>query len=349
MSFSRAKKSFFSLIFGFSALLLLQSCASKKPITAFSQEKTPPAPDYNNLKYWASHPDKSDPADSIPKGTNLKNEQAQADVDVFYVHPTTLTFNRGNDMWNGDVNNEKLNKKTDMGAILYQASVFNSTGRIYAPRYRQMHLDGFYTQDKVSAEKAIEVAYDDVKTAFQYYLTHWNQGRPIIIAAHSQGTVHAKRLLKEFFEGKPLQNRLVVAYLVGMPIKKDFFQAIPLCENPEQTGCYCSWRTFRKGFEPAATLPMGDNIGIVNPLTWKTDKEEAAKSCHEGCVLIGFSPTPINLIGAQIHNGILWVDKPQFKGSILFRTQNYHIGDYNLFYFNIREDAKRRVGLFWKR
>ncbi len=348
MALSKFLKSkyYFLLSFGF-AFFLFQSCASKKPVTSFSQGKTPSAPDYANLKYWASHPDKIDPADSIPKGTNLKNEQAQADVDVFFLHPTTYVYKRGNDGWNGDVNSENLNQKTDMGTILYQASIFNGVGRIYAPRYRQAHFESFFTEDKASAKQAFDVAYSDLKTSFQYYLTHWNNGRPIIIAAHSQGTLHAKQLIKDFFEGQNLKNRLVVAYLIGMPIKKDFFQTIPLCETPDQTGCYCSWRTYKKGYEPP--FPSGDSIAVVNPLTWKSEKEEAAKSCHQGCVILGFSPTPINLIGAQIHNGILWVDKPQFRGSLLFRTQNYHVGDFNLFYFNVREDVKRRVGLFWKR
>ena len=54
---------------------------------------------------------------------------------------------------------------------------------------------------------------EDVKAAFQYYLEHYNNGRPIIIASHSQGTTHAKRLLKEFFDGTALQHQLVAAYL----------------------------------------------------------------------------------------------------------------------------------------
>jgi hypothetical protein len=347
MSFPKVKQSLALLFFGFLTLSLFQSCASKKPMTAFSHEKTPPAPDYANLKYWASHPDKKDPADSVPKGSNLKNEQAQTEVDVFFLHPTSLTYARGNDSWNGDVNNEKLNKKTDGGSILYQASIFNNTGRIFAPRYRQAHYDSYFSQDKNSTKQAFEVAYADVKAAFQYYLTHWNNGRPIVIATHSQGTTHGMRILKEFFDEKTLQNRLVVAYLVGIPVKKDLFKNIPLCESPEQTGCYCSWRTFKKGYEPP--YPTGENIGIVNPISWKTDNVETAKSEHKGCVLIGFKPTTANMIGAQIHGSILWADKPEFRGSFLFRTPNYHIGDYNMFYFNVREDAKRRVGLFWKR
>jgi Protein of unknown function (DUF3089) len=347
MTLSSVSKTFFYCILCFTMLSMLQSCASKKPTTAFSKDRTPPPPDYANLRHWASHPDKNDLADSVPQGTTLKNEQAQAAVDVFFLHPTSLTLQRGNLAWNGDVNDAKLNKKTDGGAILYQASIFNAAGRIYAPRYRQAHINSYYTLDKESAKQAFEVAYADVKAAFQYYLEHWNNDRPIIIASHSQGTTHAQRLLKEFFDGKTLKNKLVVAYIVGMPIKNDAFKDIPICETPEQTGCFCSWRTFKKDYEPP--FPTGDNIGVVNPLTWTTEKGEAKKSLHQGCVLLGFKPTAPNLMGTQIHNGILWADKPQFKGSFLFRTSNYHIGDYNMFYFNVREDVKRRIGLFWKR
>ena len=52
-----------------------------------------------------------------------------------------------------------------------------------------------------------------MRAAFIYYLKNHNHGRPIIIASHSQGTWHAGRLLKEFFEGKPLQT--VTAYVTN--------------------------------------------------------------------------------------------------------------------------------------
>ena len=341
-----------SVIFAFTAfsmLFLLNSCATKIPKTGFSQSKTPNAPDYNDLKNWAAHPDKNDPADSIPKGSNFKNEQATSQVDVFFLHPTTFTFERGNDNWNGDLANEKLNLKTDNGSILYQASVFNGVGRIFAPRYRQAHLFSYYTPDTASARQAFEVAYADVRASFEYFLKNLNNNRPIIIASHSQGTTHAKRLLKEFFDDKPLKNRLVVAYIVGLPVKKNQFQTISICENSEQTGCYCSWRTYKKGYEPKAASSTNDNIGVVNPLSWKTDNLLVGKEKHEGAVLLKFTASKPNLLDAQIHNGILWASKPSFPGSFFFRTSNYHAADFNFFYYNIREDVARRVGLFWKR
>src|SRR5512139_1181819 len=93
-----------------------------------------------------------------------------------------------------------------------------SIARIYAPRFREAHISNYFTKDTIAALKAFDLAFQDVKKAFEYYLNNYNHGRPIIIASHSQGTTHALRLLKEYFEDKPLYNQLVAAYLVGMPI-----------------------------------------------------------------------------------------------------------------------------------
>lgn len=334
----------------FIAFLSLNSCvskASKRPFGRFDTSKTAAAPNYSDLKSWAAHPEKHDCADSIPLGSGLKDEQATAEVDVFFVHPTTYTLTKGNNSWNGDVADQVLNDKTDKGTILFQASIFNSAGRIYAPRYRQAHYAVYVSADSASNRQALELAYADVKASFDYYLKNWNKNRPIIIAAHSQGTQHAARLLKDFFEGKPLKNRLVVAYLVGMPVPKNVYSDIKPCDKPEQTGCFCSWRTFLAGYEPK-DRPMGDYISAVNPLSMTTENGVVPAEKHQGSVLIGFKKAPGNNVSTEIHNGILWTTKPKFRGSFLYRTPNYHIADYNLFYFNVREDAKRRVGLFWK-
>ncbi len=45
-------------------------------------------------------------------------------------------------------------------------------------------------------DSAFEIAYADVKAAFEFYLKIYNNYRPIIIASHSQGTKHTGRLLK---------------------------------------------------------------------------------------------------------------------------------------------------------
>jgi hypothetical protein len=52
---------------------------------------------------------------------------------------------------------------------------------------------------------------------------------------------------------------------------------------------------------------------------------------------------------AEIHKGILLASKPKFKGSFFFRRKNYHIGDLNLYYMNVRENAQARAKAFSRR
>jgi hypothetical protein len=301
--------------------------------------------DYSQLSNWAAHPWKKDPSDSVPEPLR-KDYHADSSVDVFFIHPTTYTNPEKQFGWNGPVDDTALNKKTDGSTILYQASIFNEAGRVFAPRYRQANLGAYFTQDTATALEAFDRAYEDVKAAFQYYLEHYNNGRPIIIASHSQGTTHAKRLLKEFFDGKPLQHQLVAAYLVGMAVEPDYFTSIPVCQTPGETGCICSWRTFKEDYEPLYVHQEKFTAIVTNPLTWNIHEPVASRSSNKGAVLLKFNkiiPHPVN---AEVHDGVLWVEKPHFFGNLFFTSKNYHIGDYNLFYMNVRENAKERINAF---
>ncbi len=322
-------------------LFFLQSCAFK-PGT-FSSTSVPSAPDYSKAEYWAALPSVNDMADRIPQG--YSDSQMVAMADVFFLHPTTYLGKGGT--WNAPLSSEKLNRKTDETTILYQASIFNGAGRVFAPRYRQAHLKSFYTDDKNAAKDALDLAYQDIKHAFQYYLDHENHGRPIILASHSQGALHAINLLKEFFDGKGLQQQLVVAYIVGWPVLKEEFESLRPCELPEQTGCICSWRTFKHGYLPPK-YPTGDSILVTNPLTWTIDNSIAPKEKNLGAVLKGFDKIHFHLVDAQIHEGVLWAHKPKFPGSFLFTRKNYHIADLNFYYLNVRENAERRANSFLK-
>lgn len=325
--------------------LLLVGCAVK-PKYLFQEELSPPAPDYALDKAWAALPDRLDLADCIPDSVNFSNEQATAMVDVFFLHPTTHTGKRGGKNWNGSLENKMLNLKTDESAIKYQSSIFNGVGRVYAPRYRQAHYHSYFTEDKRSAQAALDLAYADVRAAFQYFLTHYNDGRPIILAGHSQGAQHAFALLKEFFDNKPLKDRLVVAYLVGMPIPKNGLSEIPVCQDANDTHCFCSWRSFKNGHIPKET-PMGDGIGVTNPLNWTTTDAYAPATLNQGGILRKFEGGLLpRLNDAVIHDGLLWVSKPDFAGSIFITFKNYHIADFNLFYANVRSNAAQRAQQF---
>jgi len=337
------------LVISFVCILIFSSCADKYQAykTLYQFKSADGKADYSKLDYWAAHPWKWDPSDSIP--TALQPAIRDSAVDVFFMHPTTHTKRKKKWQDNAAIDNEYINAKTDYSTILYQASVFNQDARVFAPRYRQAHLSSFYQTDKQRAAAEFDLAYNDLRTAFLYYLENWNNGRPIIIASHSQGSLLAERLLKEFFENKPLQNRLVVAYIPGWAVPKDYFTSLKMCADSFQTGCICSWRTVRKGFIPRYIRSENGNSFVTNPLNWTTGDTYAPRALNKGSVLRNFNSVYKKTTDAQIRNGLLHVKKPKFPGSFLYFRRNYHIGDINLFYLNIREDIHRRIGLFWKK
>lgn len=328
-------------------LFALSSCAVK-PKGSFADQTRPLAPDYAQPAAWAALPNAEDPADWTPS-PDLIDVQSEAEVDVFFLHPTIYIGEKGENGWNGPIDDPDLNERVDNSSILYQASIFNGVGKVYAPRYRQAHYHSYFADgDTTSAYSALSLAYSDVKRAFEYYLEHYNQGRPIIIASHSQGTTHAKQLLKDFFEGKDLQKQLVAAYLVGIPVEGDYFTSLSPCETPEQVGCYCTWRSFKRGYQPPWYRP-GANIVATNPLLWNTSSEYAAKELSKGLVAPSFKGYLPQRVDAQVYDGLLWVNKPKFPGSLFFTRRNYHIADFNLFYVDVRENARVRVRAFLER
>jgi hypothetical protein len=334
-----------------SILLIFASCATTKPrpsaASGAKSDDISVAPDYSSLTYWAAHPLKHDPSDSIPAFLR-SSYSVDSSADVFFIYPTTYTDQTLPLGWNAPILNNSINIKTDNSSILYQASIFNITGRVFAPRYRQANIHAYYTTDTVAGLKALQFAYADVKQAFEYYLQHENKGRPIIIAAHSQGTTHAKWLMRDFFDGKPLQKQLVAAYLVGMPVEPNWFKQIPACTNPTETGCFCSWRTFRKDYVPDYIPKEKFTAVVTNPLTWDVNKPAAGRLENLGGVLLNFNKRVANVTDATLHKGVLWVDRPHFFGSLLYRKKNYHIADYNLFYLNVRQNVKQRLQAYNK-
>lgn len=333
------------LIFLFVLVFVIIGCSKKSYVLKvnFQNSSVPTPPDYSNIQSWASLPERADAADSVPLKSGLKNQQASAAVDVFFIHPTTFTKAPTNGyQWNADVHDQELNRNTQLSTILNQASIFNGSCRVYAPYYRQAHYYSFITPNREDGKQALDLAYTDVKAAFEYYLAHYHQGRPIVIASHSQGSVHAERLLKEFFDGKELQKKLVVAYLVGRAISPTAFSSIPPTEKPDEVGVWASWNTFARGYYPTSYDSYFKGSLSTNPLLWNSREEFAGKELNHGGVGLHFTFVP-NAVDAQNHQQILWINKPYIKGRAFLRTKTWHRADMNLFYMNIRENVALRI------
>lgn len=317
--------------------ILLAGCGTNR--TTFVAADQPPKPDYTNPDHWSALPFREDAADVVPYGETWVSDSAKA-VDVFYIYPTLY---RSNGTWCADVNNEKLNKRLDKLPVRLQASVFNKVGRVYAPRYRQAHIDAF-TDTTGEGVKALNFAYEDVKAAFEYYMEHHNNGRPIIIASHSQGTWHARKLLKEYFDDSEAKGQLVCAYIVGYAIYPEEYESLTLCQTPEETRCYVTWSSFREGYmypDTSKDLLVGDTL--VNPISWTTDNTPATE---DAAILLKPQKKKTYTTTAWIHDDMLWVDT---RLLLMKRRKNLHVVDYNLFWYSIRQNAEYRVSTYWQK
>ncbi|MGE4650622.1 MAG: DUF3089 domain-containing protein, partial [Myxococcota bacterium] len=238
-----------------------------------------------------------------------------------------------------------------------QASAFDQAGRIFAPRFRQMTLSGFDRADV--RERALDLAYSDVKRAFEYYLDHYDRGRPLVLAGHSQGSRFLLRLLQDFFVGSPLRERLVAAYPVGArvfmgPVERGEM-AIPICEDARQTGCLVSWRSFARGADPSGDIHPGElgevETVCVNPISWEQDERPVPAHENLGSIpipIFGSIPKPQpGLVGASCEDGILWINPPGgCRYAIAHSEGNYHAYDYELFYVNVQRNARQRVDAY---
>lgn len=314
-----------------------QSCLPSKK---FDNAKHPVVPDYSDEYSWIALPWRLDAADCTPQSCVSIDQQDSAQVDVFYVYPTAYIF--------GTKWNVKYDNKHVIGRIVNltesQASAFNACAKVYAPLYRQAILKSFL--NKKSGPQALDLAYSDVKTAFQYYMKHWNKGRPFIIAGHSQGSNHLTRLLKEEIDGTDIQHQLVAAYLIGMPIADTTFKNIPVAKTPTQTNCFISWNTFKYGTVLRANEYFGGGT-CVNPLSWRTDTTYVPATFNLGGAPIRLDRIDPNVSDAQISQGILWVHKVKYRGYTRL-GKSYHLCDYSLFYLNLRQNAIERTRAYLK-
>jgi hypothetical protein len=334
-----------------------------RPAVSFAEDSAPAAPDYAKDASWAALPDRVDGADVAARGE--RDQQRDALADAFYVHPTT--YFRGSH-WNAPLADETASRRVDRGCLRNQASVLNGACRVFAPRYRQAILYAFM-DDTEDCQQARSRAYEDVVRAFDEFLRRIGPGRPIVIAAHSQGSHHALRLLEERFANQTLRDRLVVAYLVGMPVPNEKFQttlrAVPLCAALEQTGCVVTWSSVgpevsRDRFEE--TLVHGPDgyrknggreIACVNPLTGRADSELALPPFNLGAVrfIDDEPPAPRPSVGAQCVDGLLEITRPEQPDLQItpMGRDDFHLYDYSLFYINLRRDVERRVEAFLSR
>jgi hypothetical protein len=143
-------------------------------------------------------------------------------------------------------------------------------------------------------------------------------------------------------------GKLVIAYLVGMPIQKDTFSEIYFSETPTQTGCYVSWSTFGRGIKPNYFQDEYRTAVCTNPLTWNCQEEYGDHNMHMGSVPPNFKGIDMHVIDARCSNGVLWITNRKIFKYMPLPLKNYVVMDFDLFYMNIRQNVRQRINSYYK-
>lgn len=303
-----------------------------------AQGETAGTPDYAQGENWA-----------------YLEENTDKPVDIFFVCPTV--YGGGEDVFNMAMDDEET-KASFLGATNMEKGIYDESGRFFAPYYRQAGLN-VYALPEEEREPYLALAYEDVRAAFSYYLEHYNDGNPIVLAGFSQGADMCIRLLKDCFADEDVNDLLVACYAIGWRITEEELEEFPhlrFAAGADDTGVIIAFNSEAEDVTDSLLIPAGTRTLAINPLNWKTDGTPAGKEENLGACFTDYSGEIVTeipqLTGAYIdpERGALKVpdvspdDYP--PGLDIFSEGVYHLYDYQFFYRNLQENVGVRVDAY---
>ena len=304
------------------------------------------APDYSKSSCWHKLP-------MITK-----------DVDTFYIYSTVYvdsSFKEGSSDYATLDNYEML--LGVQGEYVTNASVYEDSTNVFVPYYRQvgMRYAGEVAKKTGSIDAALSsISYHDITAALDYYFEHCNQGRPFILAGHSQGSAIAKHVLKNYFKNHPeYYQRMVAAYVIGYSVTKDDLAASPhlkFATGESDTGVVVSWNTEgpKNVAENARNAVVLPNAVSINPLNWKLDETYAPASENLGSLVLNKEAVAYRTadIGADakvvLNRGVIVTNAKcdETAAPDYFGPQSFHEDDYTFFYLNLKNNVAKRIAAY---
>ncbi|MBN1664393.1 MAG: DUF3089 domain-containing protein [Deltaproteobacteria bacterium] len=302
------------------------------------------ATNYSQAKHWLSIP------------------VVSHNVDVFYLYPTAWRKVHASDPNICDIDNPSM-LAGSASAFGRSATAFETFANIYAPYYRQ--ADAAYALSLPLPEHDALVAgipTQDAVAAFDYYIRNFNAGRPFILAGHSQGSNVLINLLTGYLKDHPdVYQRMIAAYVIGYPVTARIIADHPhlkFAEGPDDTGVIISYNTQAPDVVPGVNPVLSGLVGLViNPITWTRTETTAAATEGLGSIMpnpatLAFKPVPQYADARlDIKNGVLICTTAD--ANLLYKLTKqgfprgvYHSFDYPFYYFNIRENSKRRANKY---
>ena len=331
-------------------------CGTTTMLSSCTSESDNPAPvdpasmatDYSDEEHWLSLPE-------ITK-----------DVDAFYIYSTSYiesSFEEGAPDYAPLDNPEMIMRA--LGEYETNASVFEESCNVFVPWYRQMGIKYASEVQKKTGSLDAGLAglpYTDIKAALDYFFEKCNNGRPFIIAAHSQGSALLKYVLKNYFkEHQDYYKRMVAAYPIGFSITKDDLEQYPylkFAEGESDAGVIISYNTegpknVEENANNKVVLPGAISI---NPLNWKRDETYAPASKNKGSIVLEMDgTTPVRKIvsldvDAQVNHArgviVTTTKEPVTNMPDFFGPASFHENDYSFFYKNLQENVAKRIATY---
>ncbi len=326
---------------------VLTSCTNSNDNPVPTPPKETGAPDYSKEACWWK----------IPEITK--------EFDTFYIY-STIYFGANE----GDPDYATLDNREMLDGIKVEhaikSSVFEESTDLFIPLYRQSslkHAAAAFMEDGHIDNALIGTPYGDISAALDYYFEHYNQGRPFVIAGHSQGAAILRLLLKRYFKEHPDRyERMVAAYAIGYSITKEDLETNPhmkFATGETDTGVIISWHAEGpKNVEANLPLPnliIGKDGISINPLNWSRDDTYAPASMNLGSIVITDEKTcateirdidgdaQVNLArGTVITNAKA---EPNEMADVA-GPQCYHQDDYSIFYNNIKANVAKRIAAY---
>lgn len=304
--------------------------------------------------------DYSDPGNwaSLPRTPDKK-------ADTFYIYPTAYVSTAKDAPDIVPIEDETM-RKGALGNIELNCGVFSESTNVYAPFYRQSNLGVIAG---LSGDELLEFQMreqrTDVYAALDYYFTHYNNGRPFILAGHSQGSVMLKLVLREYMQAHPeYYERMIASYVLGYSITNEDLEINPnlrFAEGADDTGVIVSWNTEGPS--------NGDNFCVlpgalaINPLSWKRDGNYAPISANKGSRIIvnsatnevddripGVADARVDLSRGVVvctNSNLSYIKVDNLGIPAVFGEKSYHNGDYLFYYYNIMENVAVRVAAWF--
>ena len=278
-------------------------------------------------------------------------------VDVIFFYPTLFGKTGATAPEISDIDDAGMREQVQTVAD-YQVSVFGEDCNIYIPFYRQ--VDAAYVLTLPSGDSEALMRYSasqDPARALDYYFEHFNNGKPFILAGHSQGSQILTMLLSDYMKEHPeYYKNMVAAYVIGYSVTDAFLQANPhlkFAEGANDTGVIISYNTEGPGNRGKWNAVVTPGAISINPINWKRDDSYAAASENKGSlvpggILEGLADARVDpergvVICQTMDPAVYAVPAP---GDLLFGPESYHLHDYGFYYRNLQENIKVRIGAF---